>query len=66
MSDHAQGELALADVLALDSLDLGELTVTALRDTVALPETGASGGPSSTSCGSSSCGAPHPPVLDTF
>ncbi|MER7580577.1 thiazolylpeptide-type bacteriocin [Kitasatospora sp. NPDC097691] len=66
MTDHAQGTLALDDILALDGLDLGELTVTALRDTVALPETGASGGPSSTSCGSSSCGAPHPPVLDTF
>ncbi|MER7755334.1 thiazolylpeptide-type bacteriocin [Kitasatospora sp. NPDC097643] len=51
------------DALALDDLDLGELTVTALRDTVALPETGASGGPSSTSCGSSSCAVPHPPVL---
>ncbi|MFJ8622147.1 thiazolylpeptide-type bacteriocin [Kitasatospora sp. NPDC093550] len=63
MSDHARGELALDDVLALDGLDLGELTVTALRDTVALPETGASGGPSSTSCGSSSCAVPHPPVL---
>ncbi|WP_370947187.1 thiazolylpeptide-type bacteriocin [Amycolatopsis sp. cg5] len=38
----------------LDSLDLGELTVTSLRDTVALPETGASWG--SCSCqGSSSC-----------
>lgn len=38
----------------LDTLDLGELTVTSLRDTVALPETGASWG--SCSCqGSSSC-----------
>ncbi|MFF7994529.1 thiazolylpeptide-type bacteriocin [Kitasatospora xanthocidica] len=66
MSDQAQRELALADVLDLDSLDLGELTVTSLRDSVALPETGASGGVSSSSCGSSSCGVPHPPVLDTY
>ncbi|MFD7593571.1 thiazolylpeptide-type bacteriocin [Kitasatospora sp. NPDC059812] len=56
MSDHFE------DVLALDDLDLGELTVTTLRDTVALPETGASGAPSSSSCGSSSCAAPHPPT----
>ncbi|SOB86313.1 MULTISPECIES: thiazolylpeptide-type bacteriocin [unclassified Streptomyces] len=62
MSDHAQSELALDAILALDGLDLGELTVTALRDTVALPETGASGAPSSSSCGSSSCATPYPPV----
>ncbi|MFJ8165331.1 thiazolylpeptide-type bacteriocin [Streptomyces sp. NPDC096136] len=41
-------------------LDLGDLTVTAMRDTVALPEGGASWG--SCSCqGSSSCAQPtHP------
>ncbi|MFF2543122.1 thiazolylpeptide-type bacteriocin [Kitasatospora sp. NPDC058063] len=44
----------LQDVLALDDLDLdlGELTVTALRDSIALPEGGAS--TNSTSCNSSS------------
>ncbi|WP_030231849.1 thiazolylpeptide-type bacteriocin [Streptomyces sp. NRRL S-350] len=65
MPDPARGELALGEILALDGLDgldLGELTVTALRDTVALPETGASGVPGSTSCGSSSCAVPHPPT----
>lgn len=36
-------------------LDLDDLTVTAMRDTVALPESGASGAASSCSCGSSSC-----------
>ncbi|MEV7774347.1 thiazolylpeptide-type bacteriocin [Kitasatospora sp. NPDC086791] len=66
MSDHAQGGLALADALALDGLDLGELTVTSLRDTVALPETGASGGASSSSCGSSSCAVPHPPIVVSY
>ncbi|MFE2043119.1 thiazolylpeptide-type bacteriocin [Streptomyces sp. NPDC059477] len=45
----------------LQDLDLGELTVTSMRDTVALPETGASGGPSSCSCGSSSCAHPEFP-----
>ncbi|MFH7599881.1 thiazolylpeptide-type bacteriocin [Streptomyces racemochromogenes] len=42
-------------------LDLGDLTVTAMRDTVALPEGGASWG--SCSCqGSSSC---QKPTVDT-
>ncbi|MBW5484279.1 thiazolylpeptide-type bacteriocin [Streptomyces bambusae] len=43
-----------------NDLDLGELTVTSMRDTVALPETGASNSGSSCSCGSSSCATPHP------
>jgi hypothetical protein len=38
----------------LEDLDLGELTVTSMRDTVALPETGASWGDCSCQ-GSSSC-----------
>ncbi|MFJ5228282.1 thiazolylpeptide-type bacteriocin [Kitasatospora sp. NPDC088391] len=62
MADHF-GDTLAATGLALDDLDLGELTVTALRDTVALPEGGASGAPSSTSCGSSSCAVPHPPTM---
>ncbi|RKT03393.1 hypothetical protein BX286_1320 [Streptomyces sp. 3211.6] len=48
---------------ALDDLDLdlGDLTVTAMRDTVALPEGGASWG--SCSCqGSSSCAQPAQPT----
>ncbi|AXE24921.1 thiazolylpeptide-type bacteriocin [Streptomyces globosus] len=61
MTDPTEGVLALDD-LDLD-LDLGELTVTALRDSVALPETGASGGVSSSSCGSSSCAQPRLPEL---
>ncbi|MFJ1753403.1 thiazolylpeptide-type bacteriocin [Kitasatospora sp. NPDC088134] len=61
MADHLTGTDLALDDLGLD-LDLGELTVTALRDTVALPEGGASGAPSSTSCGSSSCAVPHPPT----
>ncbi|MFE7189953.1 thiazolylpeptide-type bacteriocin [Kitasatospora sp. NPDC057541] len=48
MSDHLQ------DDLDLDDLDLGELTITALHDSIALPEGGASAGPISTSCNSSS------------
>lgn len=47
----------------LDDLDLGELTVTSMRDTVALPEGGASNGGSSCSCGSSSCAHPQLPEL---
>ncbi|MER5727218.1 thiazolylpeptide-type bacteriocin [Streptomyces sp. NPDC002138] len=40
------------------ALDLGDLTVTSMRDTVALPEGGASWG--SSSCqGSSSCAHPQ-------
>ncbi|GHF55200.1 hypothetical protein GCM10010218_40770 [Streptomyces mashuensis] len=45
----------------LADLDLGELTVTSMRDTVALPEGGASNGGSSCSCGSSSCAQPQLP-----
>ncbi|MFJ6758694.1 MULTISPECIES: thiazolylpeptide-type bacteriocin [unclassified Streptomyces] len=42
-------------------LDLGDLTVTSMRDTAALPEGGASWG--SCSCqGSSSCAQPHASV----
>ncbi|MFI5617168.1 thiazolylpeptide-type bacteriocin [Streptomyces sp. NPDC051567] len=41
-------------IFAIDELDLGDLTVTSMRDTAALPEGGASHG--SCSCqGSSSC-----------
>ncbi|MET9800427.1 thiazolylpeptide-type bacteriocin [Streptomyces sp. NPDC006368] len=47
----------------LADLDLGELTVTSMRDTVALPEGGASNGGSSCSCGSSSCATPQLPDL---
>ncbi|MEV7774346.1 thiazolylpeptide-type bacteriocin [Kitasatospora sp. NPDC086791] len=48
--------------LDLQDLDLSELTVTSLRDTVALPENGASWG--SCSCqASSSCAQPQP--MDT-
>ncbi|MFJ1753404.1 thiazolylpeptide-type bacteriocin [Kitasatospora sp. NPDC088134] len=48
----------LESALDLQGLDLSELTVTALRDTVALPENGASWG--SCSCqGSSSCAQPQ-------
>ncbi|MET9610639.1 thiazolylpeptide-type bacteriocin [Streptomyces sp. NPDC006512] len=44
-----------------DDLDLGELTVTSMRDTAALPEGGASHG--SCSCqGSSSCAQPQTDV----
>jgi hypothetical protein len=47
--------------LDLQDLDLTELTVTALRDTSALPENGASWG--SCSCqGSSSCAQPQLPL----
>ncbi|MCB5181941.1 thiazolylpeptide-type bacteriocin [Streptomyces antimicrobicus] len=54
----------ITDTVTFDEndLDLGELTVTSMRDTVALPETGASNGGSSCSCGSSSCGGPRPPM----
>ncbi|OKK17241.1 hypothetical protein AMK16_20345 [Streptomyces sp. CB00455] len=47
----------------LEDLDLGDLTVTSMRDTVALPEGGASNGGSSCSCGSSSCAHPQLPDL---
>ena len=46
----------------LGELDLSDLTVTSMRDTVALPETGASWG--NCSCqGSSSCAQPEAPTL---
>ncbi|MFI6096112.1 thiazolylpeptide-type bacteriocin [Lentzea sp. NPDC051213] len=49
----------------VDDLEIGELAVTSMRDSVALPESGASGGSSSCSCGSSSCCCcqPHQPNL---
>ncbi|WP_424217131.1 thiazolylpeptide-type bacteriocin (plasmid) [Streptomyces sp. BI20] len=55
MSDSARTpEFALRDL----DLDLGDLTVTSMRDTVALPEGGASSG--ACSCqGSSSCTQPQ-------
>ncbi|MER7755333.1 thiazolylpeptide-type bacteriocin [Kitasatospora sp. NPDC097643] len=52
----------MSDVFAeldLQDLDLSELTVTALRDTVALPENGASGGGSCSCTASSSCSEPQ-------
>ncbi|MFJ9648436.1 thiazolylpeptide-type bacteriocin [Streptomyces sp. NPDC004244] len=45
----------------IEDLDLGDLTVTSMRDTIALPEGGASNGGSSCSCGSSSCAHPQYP-----
>lgn len=39
----------------LDDLELGELSVTSIRDSAALPETGASSSSCSSSCSSSSC-----------
>ncbi|WP_404953258.1 thiazolylpeptide-type bacteriocin [Streptomyces sp. 147326] len=58
MSDTARTpETELHDL----ELDLGDLTVTSMRDTAALPEGGASWG--SCSCqGSSSCAQPHASV----
>ncbi|WP_260610796.1 thiazolylpeptide-type bacteriocin [Streptomyces sp. WAC06614] len=55
----------ITDTVTFDEndLDLGELTVTSMRDTVALPETGASNSGSSCSCGSSSCGGPTRPPM---
>ncbi|MEV7725326.1 thiazolylpeptide-type bacteriocin [Streptomyces sp. NPDC101733] len=54
MSDEARTSAFDLDDLALD---LGDLTVTSMRDTAALPEGGASWG--SCSCqGSSSCAKP--------
>ncbi|SER15417.1 thiazolylpeptide-type bacteriocin precursor [Lentzea xinjiangensis] len=50
----------------LDDLELGDLAVTTMRDSVALPESGASGAPSSCSCGSSSCSSCHQPQLPTL
>jgi hypothetical protein len=47
-------EQLVDEAFDLEDLDLGELTVTSMRDTVALPETGASW--DDCSCqGSSSC-----------
>ncbi|MFJ9445679.1 thiazolylpeptide-type bacteriocin [Kitasatospora sp. NPDC101235] len=58
MSDTTTSRTAATEGLDLQDLDLSELTVTALRDTVALPENGASWG--SCSCqGSSSCAQPQ-------
>ncbi|AUG81084.1 hypothetical protein CFP65_6428 [Kitasatospora sp. MMS16-BH015] len=51
-----------APAFELEDLDLGDLTVTSMRDTIALPEGGASNGGSSTSCGSSSCAVPQLPI----
>lgn len=48
----------------VDDLQLDDLAVTSMRDAVALPESGASGTPSSCSCGSSSCCCCQPPVLE--
>lgn len=49
----------MMEMLDLADLDLDDITVTSMRDAVALPETGASSGSSSCSasstCGSSSC-----------
>ncbi|WP_224285619.1 thiazolylpeptide-type bacteriocin [Streptomyces sp. LS1784] len=57
MSDTTTSRTAATEGLDLQDLDLSELTVTSLRDTVALPENGASWG--SCSCqGSSSCAQP--------
>ncbi|MGW3077224.1 MULTISPECIES: thiazolylpeptide-type bacteriocin [unclassified Kitasatospora] len=57
----------LQDALALDDLDLGELTVTALRDSIALPEGGASSSPASSSCNSSSnTSIVHPPATSVL
>ncbi|MFE4974447.1 thiazolylpeptide-type bacteriocin [Kitasatospora sp. NPDC056651] len=53
-----------AEGLDVLDLDLSELAVTSLRDTVALPENGASWG--SCSCqGSSSCAQPQLPDVPT-
>jgi hypothetical protein len=41
------------DLLTFDDLELNELIVTSIRDSVELPETGASG--FSSSCSASSC-----------
>ena len=45
-----------ADVIDLDDLELTEIDITSLRDTVALPETAASTGHSF--CASGSCADP--------
>ncbi|MET8546974.1 thiazolylpeptide-type bacteriocin [Kitasatospora sp. NPDC004799] len=58
-------ELPITNDLGLDlhDLDLGELTVTSLRDAIALPEGGASSNPASSSCQSSSNSSiVHPPT----
>jgi hypothetical protein len=60
---HPDGPTAApgAGAFELEDLDLGELTVTSMRDTVALPETGASWGDCSCQ-GSSSCVQQQYPV----
>ncbi|MEV8327158.1 thiazolylpeptide-type bacteriocin [Kitasatospora sp. NPDC059811] len=65
MSDIAMSASTSTPGLDLQDLDLSELTVTALRDTVALPENGGSWG--SCSCqASSSCAQPNLPGADSF
>ncbi len=61
---HPDGPTTAAEAgtFELEDLDLGELTVTSMRDTVALPETGASWGDCSCQ-GSSSCVQQQPPYL---
>jgi hypothetical protein len=61
---HPDGPTTAAEAgaIELEDLDLGELTVTSMRDTVALPETGASWGDCSCQ-GSSSCVQQQPPYL---
>ncbi|MFJ8622146.1 thiazolylpeptide-type bacteriocin [Kitasatospora sp. NPDC093550] len=62
MSDTTTSRSAAETGLDLQDLDLSELTVTSLRDTVALPENGASWG--SCSCqASSSCAQPQDMVV---
>ena len=50
-----KGEHMMDLLFEVDDLELDDLTVTSMRDGVALPESGASNGSSSCSCGSSSC-----------
>ncbi|MEV4316491.1 thiazolylpeptide-type bacteriocin [Actinocrispum sp. NPDC049592] len=52
----------------VEDLQLDDLAVTSMRDAVALPESAASGAPSSCSCGSSSCCCcqPNLPTTDVF
>jgi Thiopeptide-type bacteriocin precursor len=61
---HPDGSTTAAGegTFELEDLDLGELTVTSMRDTVALPETGASWGDCSCQ-GSSSCVQQQQPYL---
>ncbi|MFD4401089.1 thiazolylpeptide-type bacteriocin [Kitasatospora sp. NPDC058397] len=65
MSASTSAPGLVGQALDLQDLDLSELTVTALRDTVALPENGGSWG--SCSCqASSSCAQPNLPGADSF